>query len=61
MMQRDSSEPLGDRLIETLTMVFEACNLYTYSVSYNGTLFALVPIPWCVHDSTICHSLLLTE
>ncbi|KAM5535059.1 hypothetical protein V8D89_011287 [Ganoderma adspersum] len=33
-------------LLETLTMIFEACNLYTYSVSYNGTLFALVPIPW---------------
>ncbi|KAI1789592.1 hypothetical protein LXA43DRAFT_558254 [Ganoderma leucocontextum] len=33
-------------LLETLTMIFEACSLYTYSVSYSGTLFALVPIPW---------------
>ncbi|PIL22562.1 hypothetical protein GSI_15251 [Ganoderma sinense ZZ0214-1] len=33
-------------LLETLTMIFEASSLYTYSVSYNGTLFALVPIPW---------------
>ncbi|EJF63397.1 hypothetical protein DICSQDRAFT_168282 [Dichomitus squalens LYAD-421 SS1] len=31
---------------ETITVISEAHALYTYSVSYSGTLFALVPLPW---------------
>ena len=29
-----------------MTMFFEAYTLYIYSVTYTGTRFALVPLPW---------------
>ncbi|TBU47764.1 hypothetical protein BD309DRAFT_913167 [Dichomitus squalens] len=35
-----------NRAFETITVISEAHALYTYSVSYSGTLFALVPLPW---------------
>ena len=44
-----------DRLFETMTIISEAHALYTYTVSYDGTLFALVPIPW--YDPVLITSL----
>ncbi|TBU62340.1 hypothetical protein BD310DRAFT_946003 [Dichomitus squalens] len=37
---------VSNRAFETITVISEAHALYTYSVSYSGTLFALVPLPW---------------
>ena len=52
---------IGDRLFETMTIISEAHALYTYTVSYDGTLFALVPIPWYAPISITSFRYILTR